>query len=212
MTPAILYTDIISPFAYVMDALLRRSPLPLDITLRPVLFAGLLDAHGGKGPAEIPRKRTYTYEFCTWLAHSRGIPFQMPAAHPFNPLRYLRLIVALGSSRDVTSAVFDALFTTGADAEADSTWQHLVQQLGVADAEALIAAPAVKRQLRENTEQALSAGVFGVPTLLVGERLFWGVDSLPMLMAYLAGDAVMDSPQMRAARQVRLGTTRKGLG
>lgn len=206
--PAILYTDVISPYAYLMDALLRRSPPALDIELRPVLFAGLLNAHQSKGPAEIARKRIYTYEFCTWLAHSRGIAFQMPSAHPFNPIRYLRLIIALGNRREVASAVFDALFTTGDDPEAPATWQRLARQLGIDDPEPLIEAPTVKLQLRQNTDAAIAAGVFGVPTLLVGDRLFWGVDSLPMLAAYLADDGSLDTPQMLAARQVRVGTTR----
>jgi 2-hydroxychromene-2-carboxylate isomerase len=64
----------------------------------------------------------------------------------------------------------------------------------------LIEAPAVKQQLRDNTDAAVAAGVFGVPTILVEGHLFWGEDSLPMLRAYLAGDPVFDSPAMLAAR------------
>ena len=43
--------------------------------------------------------------------------------------------------------------------------------------------------LRSNTEAAAAAGVFGVPAMVVDDKLFWGLDSLPMLSAYLAGDA-----------------------
>lgn len=208
MKTAILYTDIISPYGYLLDALLRRDPLPLEITMRPVLFAGMLDAIGGKGPAEIPSKRIFTYEFCTWFAASRGIPFRMPALHPFNPLRYLRLILALGSRPEVVSIVFDALFSAGADPEAESTWQELLGRLGLTDASSLIETPAVKQELRRNTDEALAAGVFGVPTLLVDGHLFWGVDALPMLADYLAEPRIMETPAMQAARQIPMGTTR----
>lgn len=209
MTPAPFYFDVISPFAYLLDAQLRRAGLPLALDRKPVLFAGLLNAHGAKGPAETPGKRTYIYEFCTYRAHACGIPFQMPAVHPFNPLRYLRLIIALGSTPAVTSAVFDAIYATGADPHAPVTWQRLTQSLGVADPDALIDAPAVKQQLRDNTDAAVAAGVFGVPTILVDGRIFWGEDSLPMLSAYLSGDPVFTSPAMLALRNVQYGAHRR---
>jgi hypothetical protein len=63
-------------------------------------------------------------------------------------------------------------------------------------------------RLRENTSQAVAAGVFGVPTICVDGKLFWGLDSLPMLRAYLRGDAGMDTPAMQAVGKVRFGATR----
>lgn len=208
MTPATLYFDVVSPYAYIMDVLLRRASLPLEITLKPVLFAGLLKAHDNKGPAEIPRKRQYTYELCTWLAQRHDIPFRMPPVHPFNPIRYLRLIIALGSSRVVASAVFDSLYREGADPDDPRIWRALTVALGVAEPDARIEAAAVKLALRHNTEEAVAAGVFGVPTVLAGDRLFWGVDSLPMLEAWLSGDPALESSAMQAARQVRPGISR----
>lgn len=208
MRTAILYSDIISPYAYLLDVMLRRNPLPLAVTVRPVLFAAMLNAIGGKGPAEIPSKRIFTYQFCTWFASSRGIPFQLPARHPFNPLRYLRLMVALGSTPEVVATVFDAVFASGADPEAESTWQGLLDRLAVTDAETLIQASAVKHELRRNTDEALAAGVFGVPTLLLDGHLFWGVDALPMLADYLADPGIMQTAAMQAAQRVPMGATR----
>jgi 2-hydroxychromene-2-carboxylate isomerase len=113
------------------------------------------------------------------------------------------------STPEAASAVFDALYATGADPDASNTWRGLTQALGVTDPDALVEAAAVKQQLRNNTDAAAAAGVFGVPTFLVGDRLFWGEDSLPMLAAYLAGDPVFDSPAMLAARQARYGARRR---
>jgi 2-hydroxychromene-2-carboxylate isomerase len=105
--------------------------------------------------------------------------------------------------------VFDALWTTGADPTAPDTWQGITRALGVANADLRTEAPEVKQRLRDNTETAIAAGVFGVPTLLVGDRLFWGEDSLPMLAAYLAEDPIFHSPPMLAARKVRFGAHRR---
>jgi 2-hydroxychromene-2-carboxylate isomerase len=206
--PAVLYFDVISPWACLMDHALRREPLPVPLERRPVLFAGLLNAFGHKGPAEIERKRRFTYELCTWTAQELDIPFIMPAVHPFNPLRYLRLIVALGSTPAVVSAVFDTLYTTGCDPESPEAWQDVLERLGVEASALDLGAPEVKDQLKNNTTQAAGEGVFGVPTIVVGERLFWGLDALPMLRACLRGDPRLASPAMQAAASVRFGARR----
>ncbi|MBP8133426.1 MAG: DsbA family protein [Zoogloea sp.] len=207
---AILHFDVISPWAFLMDQALRREPLPIALARRPVLFAGLLNAFGHKGPAEIERKRRLTYELCTWTAQQQGLPFLMPSVHPFNPLRYLRLIVALDCIPQAASAVFDQLYTTGCDPDSPQAWQAVLERLGMTEADAAfrLAAPEVKAALKDNTSRAAAAGVFGVPTITLGERLFWGLDSLPMLRACLRGDPALDSPAMQAAAQVRFGASR----
>ena len=85
------YFDFISPFAYLQSEQLALLGPKTRVRYRPVLFAGLLAAHEHKGPAEIPRKRAFTYRFASWQAKRLGIPFKMPHEHPFNPLPLLRL-------------------------------------------------------------------------------------------------------------------------
>src|SRR5512138_2176252 len=106
MRQADWYFDFISPYSYF--GLLRFEELrgELDIRLQPVLLAGLLEHWQQKGPAEIPGKRQWTYRSCTWWAARNGIPFRFPAAHPFNPLQYLRLAIAAGSTLSAVTAIF----------------------------------------------------------------------------------------------------------
>lgn len=210
MSRGILYFDVVSPWACLMDHALRREPLPIELERRPVLFAGLLKAFGHKGPAEIPRKRVLTYELCTWTAQERGIPFTMPSVHPFNPLRYLRLILALGSTPQAISAVFDQIYTTGWDPESPEAWQGTLERLGVREDDLLLDTPEIKARLKENTDRAAADGIFGVPTITVGDRLFWGLDALPLLRAYVRGDSRLDSAAMQAAARVQVGARRKG--
>ena len=70
----IWYFDFISPYAYFGLHELERLGAGVRIEYRPVLFAGLLNHWGQRGPAEIPPKRTWTYRWCTWHAAQRGIP------------------------------------------------------------------------------------------------------------------------------------------
>jgi 2-hydroxychromene-2-carboxylate isomerase len=204
---AIWYFDFVSPFAYLHAAQIRA--LPCTIEPRPVLFAALLDHWGQKGPAEIESKRAYTYRYLEWLAAKRGIRFRMPATHPFNPLPFLRLAVALKSDMNVIASIFESLYTTAEDPADASVWARLCQQLGVDDGKAVVSQDWVKVALRENFEAALASGVFGVPTLVVDGFLFWGEDSLPMLRDYLENPELLRRSEMERLGRIRASAVRK---
>ncbi|BCO29614.1 2-hydroxychromene-2-carboxylate isomerase [Rhodoferax lithotrophicus] len=189
------YLDFISPYAYLAFEKLPEALMGhhIHVSYKPVLFAGLLKHHGQLGPAEIPGKREWTYRQVLWLAHRHGVDLQLPAQHPFNPLGLLRLALACGHegliNRYVAETIFRHVWRGGADAADAQRLQTLTEQLApLQDPRS----EAVKAQLKANTDQAIAQGVFGVPTLEVDGKLFWGFDALPMLKAYLEGDAWFD--------------------
>jgi 2-hydroxychromene-2-carboxylate isomerase len=190
------YFDFISPFAFLQAEILARDPLPLPLRCKPVLFAGLLEHWGQLGPAEIDAKRRFTYRYCIWRAHTLGVQMRFPPAHPFNPLKLLRLALAAGATFDACLAIFRFVFRDGFSADDAPAWERLTQSLGVPDAQQHIASEEVKQQLRRNGEEAIGHGVFGVPTLAVGQELFWGADATEMCRGYLAGAAVFASAEM----------------
>ncbi|MBV8876889.1 MAG: 2-hydroxychromene-2-carboxylate isomerase [Gammaproteobacteria bacterium] len=200
--------DVISPFAYLALPRLRDLPAHVELQVVPVLLAALLDHFGQRGPAEIPSKRRFTYRFVLWRARRLGLPLRMPPAHPFNPLAALRLVIAAGSDLRAAGTVLQAVFGEGRDATDPAVIAELAEQLGVRDPEHALADPAVKQRLRDNTLWASARGVFGVPTLVIGEELFWGQDAFDMALDYLArpqsfADAEMcriDSLPIAAAR------------
>ncbi len=185
------YLDFISPYAYLAfeklpEALMGHS---YSVTYKPVLFAALLKHHGQLGPAEIPSKRDWTYRQVLWQAHTQGVELHMPASHPFNPLALLRLAVASDPqglpNRYVCETLFKHVWQGGAEAADVQRLQALTQRLNPGRA---VDSDEVKAQLKAHTEEALALGVFGVPTFVVDGKLFWGLDALPMLRAYLDGD------------------------
>jgi 2-hydroxychromene-2-carboxylate isomerase len=192
MKHIVFHFDFLSPYAYLA---FERLPAALQglsyrVDYRPLLFAGLLKHHGQLGPAEIAGKREWTYRQVLWLAHAHGIPLQLPAAHPFNPLALLRLALACGDdglvNRHVAETVFRHAWRGGEDAADAARLQALRAQLQPRHDPA---GAAVKAQLQANTDAAIARGVFGVPTCEVDGKLFWGFDALPMLRACLQGDA-----------------------
>jgi len=202
------YFDVISPFAYLQHQQVAALARDRPIRYQPVLLAALLDHWGQKGPAEIPAKRTFTYRYVQWFAEEAGIPFRCPPAHPFNPLRGLRLLTALDSTPEATAEVFNFIWRDGGDLTDDAAFQALGRRLGVDDALALVAQPRVKQRLIDTTREAMEAGIFGVPTLRIDEALFFGNDATPMARAYLADPGLLDTPEMQRLANLPEGATR----
>lgn len=203
------YFDYISPFSYLQHAVFHRLPDNLEITLKPVLFAGLLGHWGHKGPAELVTKRVVTYRFCQWWAERNAVSFRMPPAHPFNSLKVLRLTLALGSTEDVVGRIFRFIWVEGRDPNAD--WPDLVGELGMsaAEADAHINNPKVKDALKAATEAAIAAGVFGVPSFVINGELFWGLDSTEMLCDYLESPAMFAGGEMKRVSTLPVGVQRR---
>jgi len=208
------FFDPISPYAYLA---FERLPQALQgcsyvVDYRPVLFAAFLNHHGHKGPAEIAPKRAWTMRQVAWIAHQHQIPLQLPTQHPFNPLALLRLLLACAPggglpNRRQVEVVFRHVWVGGHDPldpqRLLSLREALAPQRDPDSAQ-------VKDELRAATDAALSLGVFGVPTLRIGERLFWGVDSLEMVKACLQGDPWFEPAHWQALDAPTPGVQRKG--
>lgn len=203
--------DAVSPYAYLA---FERLPQVLEgcsyrVRYRPLVFGALLSHWGQLGPAEIGPKREWTLRQVHWLAREHGIPLQMPAQHPFNSLALQRLALACADvealpGRRVVEALLHHVWREGGDPNDPARLQALTDALRPARDPR---SEAVKAELRAHTDAARDAGVFGVPTLACEGRLFWGLDALPMLRAFLLGDAWFDEGWAHAARPLP-GVTR----
>lgn len=207
--PLRLYFDVVSPFAYFHLTALEQWRDRVEIEYVPVLLAGLLKHWGQLGPAEIPGKRVHIYRHCTWMAQQHQLPFRFPPRHPFNPLPALRLMLALGATATVVRTVFGFIFGEGRDIGDAGEWNALCARLDVRDASSLIGDSAVKQQLLDNTNEAISAGVFGVPTVRCRDQLFWGYDSLDMLRDFLDDPSLFETPEMRRLYDITAGAERR---
>jgi 2-hydroxychromene-2-carboxylate isomerase len=122
----------------------------------------------------------FTYSQVRWRARREGIALTIPEAHPFNPLKLLRLAIHLGSGDGVIRRLFDFVWCDGHIPDNAAAWQALTAELGVEHADEAIGRDEIKQALRANTEAAIAAGVFGVPTIVVERHLFWGSDATDM--------------------------------
>ena len=213
--PLRFFFDYISPYAYLawtrLPALAERHGRPVELV--PVLFAGVLNALGTTGPAEVPSKRFYIYKHTRRMAHELGVPFVMPAAHPFNPLLALRVTAAVEdpeARHRLVTALYAAVWAGGGGLVEPERVEAVVTSVGL-DARALFAAaqtPAVKDQVRRNTEELMALGGFGVPTFVVDGELFFGVDSMSQLEGFLRGEDPITPEEMERLRSLPMAASR----
>jgi len=203
------YFDFISPFAYLQWHALDRLPKDAEVSPRPILFAALLNHWGQLGPAEIPGKRNFTYRHVLWLASRHGVPMRAPVAHPFNPLRALRLALACNASHEAVDAIFRFIWAESRDLDDDDDFTALGRALGIDEPLRAIAAPEVKQALKAASAEAVARGVFGVPTSAAGDQLFWGFDATDMLADYLRDPTLFDSEEMRRAGNLPVRASRR---
>ena len=190
--------DPISPYTYLA---FEHLPQALEgcsyvVDYRPVLFAGLLGHWGQLGPAEIEPKRAWTFRHVHWLAHRHGIALDTPAQHPSNPLALLRLAWACAPeggtpNRLAVETLLRHVWVGGDDANDPGRLAALRQQLVL---QRDPAAPEVKADLRQATDDAVQRGLFGVPAFELDGRLFWGFDALDMLAGALRGSTTVSEP------------------
>jgi 2-hydroxychromene-2-carboxylate isomerase len=176
------FHDFSSPYSYLAATQIRHLATNWGVRLewRPMLLGALFNSIG---TANIPiftfgeARRAYTLRDLTDWADWWGVPFN------FNPHFPMRTVtagrVAILDPR-TTPIIYKAAWVDGVDLNNDAALCDVLDEAGL-DGEALISAtqdPAIKAQLRGNTEAAINAGACGAPTVLVGNQLFWGQDRL----------------------------------
>lgn len=189
------YFDFVSPFAYLHWQQLKTLPQFDRITPVPIALGAVLHHLGNLGPAEIPAKRRFTYRQVLWQAQQQGVPLRFPPGHPFNPLAALRLCLSANATPASLDILFNWIWRDGRAADTPQALALPAAMLDVGDVVAAVSAPSVKEQLRQNTEAAIAAGVFGVPTLSIDGELFWGNESHALMAAVLADPALLQRPE-----------------
>jgi 2-hydroxychromene-2-carboxylate isomerase len=203
------YFDLVSPFAFLQLNALDWLPEGLRIVPKPVLLGVILHHWGQLGPAEIGPKRLHTYRLAQFIASTRGLSFRMPERHPFNPLKALRMLAALGPDLQTVRRAFDFVFVEGRAPDTDEAIEDFDRYLMVSGAAIELAGEqSAKDKLRQLTDEAIGRGVFGVPTFHLDGELFWGDDATGMLAAYLNDRSLFTKGEMARIATLPVGVQR----
>lgn len=181
------FFDVGSPTAYLAWTQLPKLCAETGATLvyRPMLLGGVFQASGNVSPAAVPLKGNYMTADIGRFAKRYGVPFIHNPFFPINTLVLMRGAVGvqlrLPERFDAyLKAVFSALWVDQKNLGDPAVLMATLAAAGFDPAamQALVAEPAVKDALRANTEAAVARGVFGAPTMFVGETMFFGQDRL----------------------------------
>ena len=210
------YFDFISPYSYFAWIRVQAICEQYDIELKahPVVFGKLLDHWGQLGPAEIAPKREWLLKDCFRYAKLNNIKFVGPKFHPFNSLSSLRMSlisVSNDQQHNVISAIYKAGWSNGKDLGSTDDLVEALEPLGFSKSYLIDAInnPMAKSELKENTEQSIRSGVFGVPTIIIDKELFWGNDQFKYIELYLQGEDPIDQTFLKKALARKRAIDRK---
>lgn len=191
-TQPVFYYDLSSPYAY-LAAHRIDDVLPVRAEWRPIAF-GVIVRQRGKVPWSFAKDRDAHFSEISRRAAGRGLPeVRYPEGWPVEnyslaPLRAALLAADQDQLRAVSRELFRTMFVEGshlADVETvvDAAQRAGMDRYAVRDG---IERPEIKQRLREQTDEAIARGVTGIPTVAIGDQLFWGDDRLRDAAAAIA--------------------------
>ena len=141
----------------------------------------------------------FIFQQCAWRARRIGADFNLPPNHPFNPLRALRLAEALDGDLKAVQAIFRSVWVDGYLPDDDEGRAGMQASVGVTNGDALVNDPEFKARPILNGDNAIAAGVFGVPTFVINDEVFWGDDAFERVLDYLENPEILVEDNMAGA-------------
>lgn len=216
MNTLYFYFDYVSNNAYLAWSQLQTLSGKYDLVVEPrsILFAGLLNAHGNVGPAEIPAKRDWMLKNILRKGAQLGVAMSPPRHHPFNPLMALRAS-CMEMEADVRwrliDGFFQAVWVEGKHISDITVVQEIAVQAGLSGdrVREWIESPEAASVLRQQTDEAVNSGVFGIPSMKIDDELFFGYDDFPFLELYLRGEDPLDKSALAGWTEAQMSPSSK---
>tara|TARA_Y100001958_G_C21225365_1_gene550737 strand:+ start:1302 stop:1889 length:588 start_codon:yes stop_codon:yes gene_type:complete len=188
--PIYFYFDFVSPYSFIAHKLIKRvaQKSSIKIDYRPVLVGGLHNLNGIKAPAFIPSKARFMIRDCKMVAENNKIKFRFNSYFPIKSLNLMRGVFV--SDEDnfknyYIDKVFDAIWQDGLNMNDQNIIDRILKNLGVNPTTFSLrtSSQSIKEQLKRKTNEAYELGIFGAPTFLVNNKIFWGQDRLEYALA-----------------------------
>ena len=183
--PLEFYFDFISPYSFLAHKQIRKieNNEGIKIIYKPVLLGGLHNLHGIKAPAFIPAKAKHMVRDCKLIAEKNNIRFKFNSYFPIRSLNLMRGVL-VAEEDNVKKYYIDNIFNTiwqdGLNMNDAIVIQKILQNLNINPKTFLLRTTSslIKDLLRKKTNAAYEKGVFGAPTFVVNNKIFWGQDRI----------------------------------
>jgi 2-hydroxychromene-2-carboxylate isomerase len=196
------YFDFLSPYSYLSWQWVKRKRAELfskniELEYTPVALSSIIGHYETKGPAQIEGKRNYLFKDCLRFSKLNNISFRTPKFLPFNSLYALRSSLK-ENIQELQFDLIDLVFTKGWNEGKDIGNPDLLMEFFLEkgwDAQRIlnnVNSREMRKILKDNIKKAIQKNIFGVPSFVIDEELFWGNDSIPHLEKFILGEDTLD--------------------
>ena len=180
------YFDFISPYTYLAYKKIQSLPKDIKINYKPILLGGSHNLQGITAPAFIKPKLNHMISDCNLIAKKDKSNFIWNSKFPINSLNIMRgyLFINVENKDLYLDIMFDAYWKDNLDISNEGILKTLLEKSkieiisffnGIKDTK-------IKDELKSVTQKAHEKGVFGAPTFIVNDKIFWGQDRLEFVL------------------------------
>mgnify|MGYP001273454470 FL=1 len=188
--PFDFYFDFVSPYSFLAHKQIRKIEKREGIKIRykPVLVGGLHNLHGIKAPAFIPAKAKHMIRDCKLIAEKNGVKFKFNSYFPIRSLNLMRGVFVAEEDNIKSyyiNNVFNTIWQDGLNMNDQVIVEKVLKNLNVNPKTFILrsASSLIKDSLRKKTNDAYEKGIFGAPTFVVNNKIFWGQDRIEFALA-----------------------------
>ena len=183
--PFDFFFDFVSPYSFLAHKEIRKIEYKANIKIkyRPVLLGGLHNLHGIKAPAFIPAKAKHMVRDCKLIAQRNNVKFKFNAYFPIKSLNLMRGVL-VAEEDNIKNYYIDNIFNTiwqdGLNMNDEIIIQKILKNLNINPKTFTLrtTSSSIKDSLRKKTSEAYEKGVFGAPTFISNNKVFWGQDRI----------------------------------
>ena len=183
------YFDFASPYTFIAHKQIRKIEKENSIKVKymPILLGGLLKSAGIKADVDIPIKAKYMIKDCKLWSEKNNIVFKFNSYFPIITLDLMRCVLVAekkGFEQHFINKVFDAIWKDGLNLNDNMIVEKLLKNLDINAKTFLMQAvdSKIKDELKKRTDNAYKKGIFGAPSFIINNKMFWGQDRLEFVL------------------------------
>ncbi len=187
--PFDFYFDFVSPYSFLAHKEIRKIENKSDIKIRykPVLLGGLHNLHGIKPPAFIPAKAKHMIRDCKLIAEKNNVKFKFNSYFPIRSLNLMRGVFVAEEDNFKSyyvDSIFDSIWQDGLNMNDDNIIFKVLKNLNINPKTFALrsTSASIKDILRKKTSEAYEKGIFGAPTFVSNNKIFWGQDRIEFVV------------------------------
>ena len=183
------FFDFVSPYSYLAHKQIRNIEFQnkIEINYMPILLSGLLNLAEIKAPVFIPSKAKFMIKDCKLFAEKLNIKFKFNSYFPIQSLNLMRGVLIARKENKTSLYIdkfFDAYWKDGLNLNDQEIVDKILEDLNF-NLEAFklkISEQKIKDELKKRTKDAYLKGVFGAPSFIINNKMFWGQDRLEFVL------------------------------